>query len=44
MKYDYLFSWLKKNKGQISVMREEIAMESAHQDILFMKTLLNGET
>lgn len=44
MKYDYLFSWLTKNKAQISVMREEIAMESAHQDILFMKTLLNGET
>lgn len=41
MKYDYLFDWLKKNKPDISVLREEITMEHAHEDIAFMKKIFN---
>ncbi|MEY8536348.1 sugar phosphate isomerase/epimerase [Blautia pseudococcoides] len=40
MKYDCLFDWLKKNKPDISVLREEITMEHAHEDIAFMRDFL----
>ena len=40
MKYDCLFDWLKKNKPDISVLREEITMEHAHEDIAFMREFL----
>lgn len=38
--YEYLFQWLRKNKPELSILREEINPVTALQDIEFMKKII----
>lgn len=39
MKFDKIFTWLHREKPDISILREEISPLTAHRDIAFMKKL-----
>lgn len=41
MEYDYLFEWLHKNKPDIAILREELCLKEASQEIDFMKQLIS---
>lgn len=40
MKYDGIFTWLHREKPDISILREEMDPVAAHRDIEFMKALI----
>lgn len=42
MKYEGIFTWLRREKPEISILREEMNPAAAHRDIEFMRKLIAG--